>query len=179
MMEHEPGPAAPIRPRRIPRWVPLFNQLARRALAAGVPMGPNALITVRGRRSGLPRTTPVTIIQSAGRRWVLAPFGEVDWVRNLRAAGSATLTVRQRTEEVTAVQLAPDEAIAVFRDTLPALARRYGWLATWIVRHVDKIDLDNPIEAAQGRPVFELTRPLPGAGPSSELERGATHGLPG
>jgi hypothetical protein len=100
-------------------------------------------------------------------------------VRNLRAAGSATITVRQRTEEVTAVQLAPDEAIAFFRDTLPALARSYGWLATWIVRNVDKIDLDNPLEAAQGRPVFELKRPLPRAGPSSENQGGATHGPPG
>jgi hypothetical protein len=40
-----------------------------------VPMGPNALITVCGRRSALPRTTPITLIESAGRRWVLAPFG--------------------------------------------------------------------------------------------------------
>ena len=100
----------------------------------------------------------MTVIESSGHRWVLAPFGEVNWVRNLRAAGSATIRVRRRTEEVTALELDPDAAVAFFRDTLAPLARRYGRLATWIVRNVDRIDLDNPLEAAQGRPVFELHR---------------------
>jgi deazaflavin-dependent oxidoreductase (nitroreductase family) len=131
-------------------------------------MGPNALITVHGRRSGLPRSTPITIVESSGRRWVLAPFGDVNWVRNLRAEGSAAITVRRHTEEVTAVELTPDEAVAFFRTTLAPLARRYGRLAMWIMRNVDKIDIDDPLEAAQGCPVFELQRRLPGSGPSSD-----------
>jgi deazaflavin-dependent oxidoreductase (nitroreductase family) len=141
---------------QVPRWVPLFNRIARPLLALGLPMGPNALITIRGRRSGLPRTTPVTIMEALGRRWVVAPFGEVDWVRNLRAAGVATLTVRRQREPVTATELTPDAAVAFFRDVHAPLARRNGWLAMWIVRNVDKIDINNPREAAQGRPVFEL-----------------------
>ncbi|MDQ6790679.1 MAG: nitroreductase family deazaflavin-dependent oxidoreductase, partial [Candidatus Dormibacteraeota bacterium] len=40
-------------------------------------MGPNGLITIRGRKSGLPRTTPVAIIEVSGRRWVWAPWGDV------------------------------------------------------------------------------------------------------
>ncbi|HLZ28107.1 MAG TPA: nitroreductase family deazaflavin-dependent oxidoreductase [Chloroflexota bacterium] len=150
--------AAVVRYPRVPVWVQFFNPIARRLLAAGVPMGPNALITVAGRRSGLPRTTPVTVVESAGRWWVLAPFGEVNWVRNLRAAGRATITVRRRPEQVTAVELPLAEAVTFFRDVLAPLARRYGWLALWIVRNVDKIDIDRPVEAAQGRPVFELRR---------------------
>ena len=55
--------------------------------------------------SGLPRTTPVAIIEVAGRRWVWAPWGDVHWVRNLRAAGSATITVRGQDEDVTATEL--------------------------------------------------------------------------
>jgi deazaflavin-dependent oxidoreductase (nitroreductase family) len=144
--------------RHIPWWVPWFNPIARPLLAAGVPMGPNGLITVRGRRSGLPRTTPITIVEAPGRRWVLAPFGDVNWVHNLRTAGRATITQRRRTEEVTATELAPAEAVVFFRDVLAPLARRYGWLAMWIVRNVDKIDIDDPVEAANGRPVFELHR---------------------
>jgi deazaflavin-dependent oxidoreductase (nitroreductase family) len=119
-------------------------------------MGPNALLTVRGRTSGLPRTTPVTLIEADGRRWIVAPFGEVNWVRNLRVAGRATLTVRKRTLEVTAPELGAAERVVFFRDVLGPVARRYGRLAMWIVRHVDKIDIDNPEEAAVGRPVFEL-----------------------
>ena len=141
---------------RVPAWVPLFNPIARLLLAAGVPMGLNALITMRGRKTGLPRTTPITIVQAQGRRWVLAPFGEVNWVRNLRAAGRATVSVRRRTEEVTAVELTPTEAAAFFRDVLGPLVQRYGWLAEWIVRNIDQINIDQPVEAAEGRPVFEL-----------------------
>jgi len=160
--------SARINSRSVPRWVPWFNHFAGHLLAAGVPMGPNALITVRGRRSGLPRTTPVTVIECSGRRWVLAPFGEVNWVRNLRAAGSATITQRRRSEQVIAVELATDEAIVFFRDVLAPLARRYGRLVMWILRNLDKIDIENPIEAAQGRPVFELRhRDVPGEESSS------------
>ena len=148
--------ASPVRSTRVPSWVPFFNPIARLLLAAGVPMGPNALVTVRGRKSGLPRTTPVTIIQVSGRRWLMAPFGEVNWVRNLRAAGRAIITVRRRKEEVTAVELGSTEAGEFFRDVLSPLVRRYGWLAEWIVRTIDKVDIDHPVEAAEGRPVFEL-----------------------
>ena len=65
----------------------------------------NGLITIRGRKSGQPRTTPVAIIDVDGRRWIWAPWGEVNWVRNLRAAGRATITVRRRDEEVRATEL--------------------------------------------------------------------------
>jgi alpha-D-ribose 1-methylphosphonate 5-triphosphate synthase subunit PhnH len=41
--------------------VPYFNAIAKPLLAIGIPMGPDVLLTVRGRKSGLPRTTPVTI----------------------------------------------------------------------------------------------------------------------
>ena len=147
--------AAPVRPNRVPGWVPVFNPIARFLLRVGIPMGPNVLITVRGRKSGLPRTTPVTKIETAGRRGLISPFGEVNWVRNLRAAGRATLTFGRQKEEVTAVELGPAEAAAFIRDVLAPHARRVP-LGGWIVRNLDKIDYDHPIEAAQGRPVFEI-----------------------
>ena len=83
-------------------------------------------------------------------------YGEVDWVRNLRAAGRATITLRRQKHEVTAIELAPTEAVAFYRDVFAPLVRRYGALAAWIVRNIDKVDIDNPVEAADGRPVFEL-----------------------
>ena len=107
-----------------PRWVfSLFNPIARTLLAIGVPLGLNGLITIRGRKSGLPRTTPVAIIAVAGRRWVWAPWGDVQWVRNLRAAGRATITVRRRQEEVRATELDPAAARRVLpRHPRPARA---------------------------------------------------------
>ena len=144
-----------IQATHIPSWVPYFNPIAKLLLSAGIPMGPNVLITVQGRKSGLPRTTPVTVIENEGRRGLISPFGEVNWVRNLRTTGYATITVKQRKEEVTAVELGQAEAVAFIRDVLAPHARR-NWLGGWIVRNLDKIDYDNPEEAARGRPVFEI-----------------------
>ena len=141
-----------------PAFVTFFNPITRRLLAAGMPMGFNGLITVRGRTSGLPRTTAVAIIAVSGRRWVWCPWGETQWVRNLRAAGQATITVRGRTEEVSATELDPEERVVFFRETLGPLARRipFGYR---FIRLLDGVDLDHPAEAAEGRPVFEL-RPV-------------------
>jgi deazaflavin-dependent oxidoreductase (nitroreductase family) len=142
--------------RRVPRLVALYSPILKALLVAGVPLGPNGLVTIRGRTSGLPRTTALAIIEVSGRRWVWAPWGEVHWVRNLRAAGRATVKVRRRNEEdVRAAELDPAERVGFFRDVLGPLARGipFGY---WFIRLVDGVDLDDPVAAAQGRSVFEL-----------------------
>jgi len=140
---------------RVPRQVSLFSPILKALLRAGVPLGVNGLITIRGRKSGLPRTTPVAIIEVSGRRWIWAPWGEVHWVQNLRAAGRATITVRRREEEVTATELDPTQRIGFFRDVLGPLARSIPF-GFWFVRTVDGVDLNDPEEAAEGRRAFEL-----------------------
>ena len=74
-----------------PAIVRASNPLTRGLLRLGVPMGPNVLLTVRGRTSGLPRSAPVAIAGLDGRRWIIAAYGDVQWVRNLRAAGEGDL----------------------------------------------------------------------------------------
>jgi deazaflavin-dependent oxidoreductase (nitroreductase family) len=141
---------------RVPWWVPLFNPVARLLLAAHVPLGgTDALVTIRGRRSGAPRTTPITVCEHGGRRGLISPFGEVNWVRNLRAAGRATIIVRGRKEEVVATELDLDAAARFIRDVLAPHAHRVRG-GEWFVRTLDGIDLDHPAKAARGRPVFEL-----------------------
>ena len=140
---------------RVPLRVSLFSPVLKFLVTAGVPMGFNGLITTRGRKSGLPRTAAVAIIAVAGRRYVWAPWGEVHWVRNLRAAGRATITVRRRTEEVSATELDPAERVGFFRDVLGPLARGIPFGVSFI-RLVDGVDLSRPEEAAEGRRVFEL-----------------------
>jgi deazaflavin-dependent oxidoreductase (nitroreductase family) len=144
--------------RSVPRVVPLFNRLAKPMVAAGLPMGPNGLLTVRGRTSGQLRTTPLAIIEVDGRRWVWSPWGDVHWVRNLRAAGRGTVTVRRHAQEVTAVELDPTERVAFFRDTFAPMARSIPFGARF-VRLFDGVDIGDPVAAAQDRAVFEL-RPL-------------------
>jgi deazaflavin-dependent oxidoreductase (nitroreductase family) len=135
--------------------VTLFTPVARFLLARGVPLGFNGLITIRGRTSGLPRTTPVAIIDVSGRRWIWAPWGEVHWVRNLRVAGRATITVRGRKEEVEATELDQPQRVEFFRDVLGPVARGIPF-GTAFIRIVDGVNVEDPVEAAEGRPVFEL-----------------------
>jgi deazaflavin-dependent oxidoreductase (nitroreductase family) len=139
----------------VPRRVRFFSRILKFLLVAGMPMGPNGLVIIRGRKSGLPRTTPLAIIEVGGRRWVWAPWGEVQWVRNLRAAGRATLAVRGRKEAVSATELDPTQRVGFFRDILGPLARGIP-LGVWFIRIVDGVDLDDPVEAAEDRRVFEL-----------------------
>jgi deazaflavin-dependent oxidoreductase (nitroreductase family) len=119
-------------------------------------MGPNALITTTGRKSGLPRTTPVAVVEIDGRRWVVGTFGEVNWVRNLRAAGRATISVGRRHDEVSASELTGDARVAFFRDVLAPYARRIrvGPALLSILGAGDI--LKDPAAAAAKRPVFEL-----------------------
>jgi deazaflavin-dependent oxidoreductase (nitroreductase family) len=141
-----------------PWWVTVWGPIAKVLLAAGVPLGLNGLVglvTIRGRKSGLPRTTPVAIIEVAGRRWVWAPWGDVQWVRNLRAAGRATITVRRQQEDVAATELDPTQRVAFFRDVLGPLARSIPF-GVWFIRTFDRVDLNDPLGAAADRRVFEL-----------------------
>lgn len=141
--------------RRLPRWVPYFNAVAKPLLRLGVPMGPDILLTVRGRKSGLPRTTPVTIGEYGGRRGFISPFGETNWVRNLRASGTATIRIGRKREEIRAVELGHDEAVRFINEVIAPIAASTR-LGNWFVRTVDKIDLDHPDETAVGKPVFEV-----------------------
>jgi deazaflavin-dependent oxidoreductase (nitroreductase family) len=135
--------------------MPFYNRIAKFLLGAGVPLAFNRLVTIRGRKSGLPRTTPLAVIEVSGRRWVWAPWGEVEWVRNLRAARRATIRVHRRQEEVSATELEPAQRLGFFRDVLRPLARSLPFGVSFI-RIVDGVDLGDPVEAAEGRPVFEL-----------------------
>jgi deazaflavin-dependent oxidoreductase (nitroreductase family) len=141
----------------VPRFVPIFNPVARRLLRVGPLMGPNALLSVRGRKSGQVRTTPVALVEVGGRRWTIGTFGNVNWVRNLRQAGEATITVGRRTERVRAVELDRAEAESFFTDVVGPYVGGSRF-ARWMLRsllHGGDI-LDDPHSAAASRPVFEL-----------------------
>jgi deazaflavin-dependent oxidoreductase (nitroreductase family) len=138
-----------------PRGINLFNAIAKPLLAAGIPIGFNGLLTVPGRKTGVPRTTPLAVIEADGRRWIWSPWGEVQWVRNLRAAGQASVEVRRRTEKVTAVELTPAERVGFFRDVLRPMAESMRG-GMWFIRTFDGVDLTDPEAAARDRRAFEL-----------------------
>lgn len=95
---------------RVPRFVRVANLLTTILVRCGVTLSgpgpaPLYLLTVRGRTSGQPRTTPVAIIEHEHKRYLLALYGVVDWVRNLRAAGGATRIRGRRAEAIRASEL--------------------------------------------------------------------------
>ena len=91
------------------------NGLVRILLRLGMGPRDTYLLTVVGRRSGAPRSTPVTLVEEGARRWLVSPYGEVAWVRNLRAAGKATLSRGGRTEAVAVREIKPEEAAPVLK----------------------------------------------------------------
>ena len=139
-----------------PAFVTLLNPIARRVLRVGPLLGPNALITIRGRKSGEPRTTPIALLQVDGKRWVIGTFGETNWVRNLRASHEAMLTVGQKREKVVADELDLARRTELFRDVVGPYVRRIriGGVLLSILGARDV--LEDPGRAAEHRPVFEL-----------------------
>ncbi len=104
---------------QVPSFVRLGNFFTTTLLRAGLKPGNMALLTVRGRKSGLPRTTPVSLLgESDGQRWLIAAFGEVDWVRNLRAAGEASLKRGRRPQHIFVKELSAEEAAPILKKSL-------------------------------------------------------------
>lgn len=137
------------------------NRLMVRLLKWGFPVGvrraPMALITVVGRKSGLPRSVPISLV-SEGRGWLLvAVYGVSDWSRNLEEVGQASLSMRGRSTSVTATRLPPTEAGPLLRDLLLS--------APWLVRRLTSRYFNTGPESDQeewereskAHPVFRLT----------------------
>jgi deazaflavin-dependent oxidoreductase (nitroreductase family) len=96
-------------------WRRLLNGLVRILLRVGLAPRHTYLLTVHGRRSGKPYSTPVTLVEEGTNRWLVAPYGEMSWVRNARAAGQVTLSRGRRSETVAIVELGPAEAAPVLK----------------------------------------------------------------
>ena len=91
------------------------NRLVRLLLRLGLMPGPTYLLTVPGRRTGRPMSTPVTLVEDGGERWLVAPYGDVGWVRNARAAGQVTLSRGGRSETLPIRELSPAAAAPVLQ----------------------------------------------------------------
>jgi deazaflavin-dependent oxidoreductase (nitroreductase family) len=92
------------------------NAVLKTLVGLGLPMGTLAVLTAPGRRNGQPRSTPVSLLIKDGRRYLVAPFGEVGWVRNVRAAGGrAQLKYRGRSETIRLQEVPPVDAAPLLK----------------------------------------------------------------
>ena len=132
----------------------LFNRLVAWLVRHGVSLAGARVLAVRGRTSGEWRTTVLNPMELDGRRYLVAPRGQTQWVRNLRAAGGGELRVGRRSEAFAAAEVADVDKGPVLR----AYLDRWGWEVGRFFEDLDKDSDDAAVAAvAPDFPVFELT----------------------
>jgi len=139
------------RPYRKSSWRRALNALVRPLARLGLTGPRTHLLTVPGRKSGKPWSTPVSIVEEGGQRWLVAPYGERNWVKNARAAGWVELRRGRRDERLAVEELSPEDAVPVLR--------RYYELA-YVTRPFFDVTLSSSDEEwlaeAPRHPVFSL-----------------------
>ena len=100
---------------RPPRYLKPMNKVMMAVQKLGIPTGPAMVLTVPGRKSGKPRSTPMTPFEFDGGLYVAAGYPGADWAANARAAGTGTLSRGRRSRRVKIVELTPEQARPVLR----------------------------------------------------------------
>jgi deazaflavin-dependent oxidoreductase (nitroreductase family) len=98
-----------------PRYLKPMNKLMVAVQKLGLPTGPAMVLTVPGRRSGKPRSTPMTPFQVDGGLYVVAGYPGADWAANARAADTGTLSRGRRRRQVRIVELTAAQARPILR----------------------------------------------------------------
>jgi deazaflavin-dependent oxidoreductase (nitroreductase family) len=150
--------AAFPKPYRKSLWRRGLNALVRPLARLGLTGPRTHLLTVRGRKTGKPWSTPVSIVAEGGERWLVAPYGARNWVLNARAAGRVELRRGRRRERLAVVELLPEDSVPVLR--------RYYELGR-VTRPFFGVTLESPdadwLAEAPRHPVFRLRPDAPGS----------------
>jgi len=133
-----------------------FNSTVAALTRLGVSVWGSRLLRVRGRKSGQWRSNPVNVLSLDDRRYLVAPRGETEWVRNFRVAGEGELVVGRRVEKFSADELGDDDKVPVLR----AYLRRWKFE---VGRFFDGVSADSSDDdlrrIAPEHPVFRITTP--------------------
>jgi deazaflavin-dependent oxidoreductase (nitroreductase family) len=132
----------------------VFNSLVAGLAKAGISIRGSRVLAVRGRKSGQWRTTPVNPLTLDSGRYLVAPRGHTQWVRNLRVAGGGELRVGRRTEPFTATELADELKPEILREYLRRWKSEVGMFFDGVTPDAPEAKL---LEIAPGYPVFRIT----------------------
>jgi deazaflavin-dependent oxidoreductase (nitroreductase family) len=131
----------------------VFNRAVRRLTRWGLSVAGSRELRVRGRSSGEWRSTPVNLLVLDGARYLVAPRGVTQWVRNVRVHPEAELRLGRRTTRVRAEEVADSAKVPVLRQYV----RRWGWEVGAFFEGIDKKSTDEDLaRIAPGFPVFRL-----------------------
>lgn len=154
MVTTNSGPSVPTRYLE-PGWFTqrVFNPTIAGLTRLGISVWGSRVLEVPGRTTGEIRSTPVNLLGVDGRSYLVAPRGETQWVKNVRAAGGCRLRVGRRVTEVAVTELADADKPAVLRPYL----RRWKWE---VGQFFDGLDADASdaelLAVASGYPVFAV-----------------------
>jgi len=130
-----------------------FNRAVAFLTRHGISLFGTRILAVRGRTSGRWRTTPVNLLTHEGRRYLVAPRGTTQWVRNIRVAGGGELRLGRATETITVTELRDEEKLPVVRDYF----RRWGWEVARFFEDLPKKPTDEQLaKVLPGIPVFRV-----------------------
>jgi deazaflavin-dependent oxidoreductase (nitroreductase family) len=117
----------------LPGWLPLLNRIVMGLQRIGFVVGSMHVLAVPGRRSGVLRSTPVSLLTVDGQRYIVAGLEDADWVLNARAAGRGMLQRGRTDEHAALIELPVDERAAILREFprliprgVPFFTRLYG-----------------------------------------------------
>ena len=149
------SPATAHFARKRPGWLTrnVFNRLVAGFTRLGVSLFGSRVLEVRGRTTGVPRRTPVNLLELDGQRYLVAPRGDTQWARNLRASGEGRLLVGPRGESFTAVELGDEEKPPVLRAYLKRWKFEVGMFFDGVGPDSSEDELR---QAAPRHPVFRL-----------------------
>jgi deazaflavin-dependent oxidoreductase (nitroreductase family) len=138
-----------------PRWFTrhVFNRTVAGLTGLGVSIWGSRVLAVRGRKTQEWRTTPVNVLSEGGQRYLVAPRGTTQWVRNIRVANAGELRLGRRSEPITVVELTDDEKPPVLR----AYLKRWRAEVGVFFEGVGPKATDEQLRAiAPNHPVFRL-----------------------
>lgn len=146
----------------------VFNPIVAALTRAGISVMGSRVLEIPGRRTGEPRRTPVNLLTVEGARYLVAPRGHTQWVRNLRASRRGRLLVGQRREDFTATELQDDDKPPVLR----AYLKRWKFEVGVFFEGVGPDSSDEELRRiAPDHPVFRIESAAPlradsGSGPT-------------
>jgi deazaflavin-dependent oxidoreductase (nitroreductase family) len=152
-----PDPAATHFADKRPGWFTahVFNPLVNLLMRSGLSLLGSRILEVRGRSSGEPRRTPVNLLTVEGARYIVAPRGETQWVRNLRAAGEGRLLLGRHSEPFAAVELQNEaEKVPILRAYLKRWKAEVGVFFDGVGPDSSEQEM---LAAAPKHPVFRLS----------------------
>jgi deazaflavin-dependent oxidoreductase (nitroreductase family) len=131
----------------------VFNRTVRELTRLGISVAGSRELRVRGRKSGDWRTTPVNLLTVDDSRYLVAPRGHAQWVRNIRVSGTGELRVGRRIEAFRAEEIDDSAKAPILREYL----RRWGWEVGAFFEGVDKnASAEDLARIAPGFPVFRV-----------------------